>query len=340
VKADLLADDDPRWTAFLEAVEHDFYHVPGYVALSAEHEGGRAHALLVERDGASMLLPLIIRPISMSAQDATSPYGYPGPLLRGATDAAFVRDAFRAGIERLAGEQIVSAFVRFHPFIGGAPPNGIGTVVTHGETVSIDLTLSTDALWRQTRENFRRDIAKSLKAGYVAHKDEAWDHLGTFGRLYRETMTRRSARASLIYDDRYFERFRSAVGSAVSLHLVEIDGVVAAAGLFVETGEIVQYHLAGWDQRFAEYRPMKLLIHGAAAWAKARGARRLHLGGGVGAASDSLLHFKAGFSPERHRFSTMRAVLDEPAYERLVAARDPHLDPASRDGFFPLYRTS
>jgi hypothetical protein len=30
--------------------------------------------------------------------------------------------------------------------------------------------------------------------------------------------------------------------------------------------------------------------------------------------------------------------VDESAYKRLVAARDPRLDPTSRGGYFPLYR--
>jgi CelD/BcsL family acetyltransferase involved in cellulose biosynthesis len=338
VRTDLLEVGDPRWTAFLETAEHDMYHVPGYVALSAEHDGGRAHALLVEGRGAAMLLPFIIRPIPLGGQDATSPYGYPGPLLRGAPDVAFVRDAFRAGIDRLAQDQVVSLFVRFHPLIGGAPPDGVGTAVTHGETVSIDLTKSTEVLWSQMRRDHRTDIRRALEAGHVARADEAWEHFETFGRLYRDTMSRRAAEARYMFDNRYFQQLRLALGDAITLWVVEIGGIVAAAALLVNSGEIVQYHLAGWDVQFARARPSKLLLHGARGWAKEQGARHLHLGGGVGGAHDSLFEFKAGFSPERHLFHTLRVVVDEPAYRQLVAARDPRLDPASRDGFFPLYR--
>jgi hypothetical protein len=45
-----------------------------------------------------------------------------------------------------------------------------------------------------------------------------------------------------------------------------------------------------------------------------------------------------GFSPVRHTFSTLRLVIDEEAFRRLVAAHDPVLDPAARGGFFPAYR--
>ena len=85
-------------------------------------------------------------------------------------------------------------------------------------------------------------------------------------------------------------------------------------------------------------QPTKLMMHFVRSWAKDRGNQVLHLGGGVGGDSDSLLQFKVGFSPLRHTFATLRMVIDETDYGRLVAARDPLLDPGARSGFFPLYR--
>jgi hypothetical protein len=338
VRSEVIAPDDPRWGAFLAHVEHDFYHVPGYVQLTADHEGGRAIALLVSDDTRAMLLPLILRPIAGSSVDAVSPYGYPCPLVRGG-DRDFLQAAMQAAIDCLHEEHAVSLFVRFHPMLGLTPPEGIGTVVLHGQTVSVDLSLQEDVLWTQIRETFRRDIKKSNRLGHTVRTDPEWDHLATFGRLYRETMMRVGATRRFTFDDRYIERFRDVFGAGTTLRLVEIDGEVAAAALFVQTGSLVQYHLAGWDERFARFRPMKLMMQGAIEWAKQRGALRLHLGGGLGAANDSLMHFKAGFSPERHTLYTLRAVVDRPEYERLVGARDPSLDPGQHDGFFPQYRT-
>ena len=80
------------------------------------------------------------------------------------------------------------------------------------------------------------------------------------------------------------------------------------------------------------------MLHFVRGWAKQRGNRVMHLGGGVGSADDSLLRFKLGFSPLRHGFSTLRVVIDEPEYRRLVAAHGGVLDPESRSGFFPAYR--
>jgi hypothetical protein len=348
VKADLIGADDPIWTEVLGRVRHDFYHRPGYVTLSAAREGGRAQALVVADGTCGLLLPLVIRAIPGGGSDAASPYGYPGPLVWGSTDPAFVRAAFEVGVEHLRSVGIVSLFVRLHPILDEVPPIGVGRLVTHGETVSIDLTQSLDEIWSQTRNNHRRDIAKSERLGFVAWHDTEWRHFATFVRLYRETMERLSAEERYMFDEAYFSELREALGPSAALWVVTKDDAIAAAVLFVETSGIVQYHLAGSDEQHAWARPTKLLISTVTRWAKERGDVRLHLGGGVGGADDSLMHFKAGFSDVRHTFRTLRVVVDEGEYRRLVLAGGPTasltedpsdpVDPDDLGGFFPLYR--
>jgi hypothetical protein len=334
----LLDVDAPEWGTVLRGARHDFYHLPAYMALCAKQEGGRPHALYVTEDGRALLLPLVIRPIPGGGFDATSPYGYPGPVGIGTDDPAFLRIALVAGVQVLREAGIVSAFVRLHPLLNASPPAGIGTLVQHGETVSIDLALPTEELWAQTRLNHRRDITRAVRLGCVARMDEDWRHLESFKELYRATMARLSADPFYFFEDAYFDHLRGALGDSLHLCVVEREDAIAAAGLFVETGGIVQYHLSGTGDAFRMVQPTKLMMHFVRSWAKDRGNRVLHLGGGVGADNDSLLQFKAGFSPLRHSFSTLRMVIDETEYGRLVEARHPLLDPVASSGFFPLYR--
>jgi hypothetical protein len=56
--------------------------------------------------------------------------------------------------------------------------------------------------------------------------------------------------------------------------------------------------------------------------------------------SSHIQQFNVRFSPLRDTFATLRMVVDEQAYERLVAARDPSLDPGMLGGFFPPYRSA
>jgi GNAT superfamily N-acetyltransferase len=349
MRTDLLGVDDPRWRSFLAGARHDFYHLPEYVALSASHERGEPAALHVSRGGAAMLLPLIIRPIPGGGLDATSPYGYPGPLLNGTDDASFMREALIEGIRLFESRGIVSLFVRLHPLLNREPPIEVGQVVLGGETVSIDLTRTADELWHQTRAGHRNEINRAVRAGRQAVFDDAWAHFGSFKRLYRTTMTRVSANRYYFFDDAYFDGLRTALGSRLRLCVVEADDGVAAAALFVETCGIVQFHLSATDPAFAREGLTKLILHFVRSWAKQRGDQELHLGGGVGAVADSLLDFKLGFSPRRHPFQTLRVVVNEGEYARLVqlharellGARPFGMADAAEDdhSFFPAYRT-
>lgn len=338
MKTRLIGVDAPEWEAVLGEAAHDVYQRPAYVALCAAQEHGRPCALHVTDDVRTMLLPLVICSIPGGGFDATSPYGYPGPVGRGTDDPAFLRVALVAGLQELRDAQFVSAFVRLHPLLNPSPPTGIGTLVEHGETVSIDLTLPSERLWAQMRRDHRHAIARASRLGFIAHMDEEWRHQAAFRRLYRATMARRSAMPFYFFDDAYFDGLRDALGTDLHLCVVERDGDVAAAGLFIATDGIVQYHLSGSDDAFRMFQPSKLMVHFVSGWAKERGNRVLHLGGGVGASNDSLMEFKTGFSPRRHMFETLRFVIDEQEYRRLVEVRDPQLDPDARSGFFPLYR--
>lgn len=337
----LLTVDDTRWVSVLSESTYDFYDLPGYVDLCAKEDGGEARALLVEDGRDRLLLPLIFRDICEGrGMDATSPYGYPGLIWVGHGDPAFLRSSLIAGVEALRAAGIVSVFVRLHPLLNPRPPETSGMIIVHGETVSIDLTLSPERLWADTRGSHRREIERAVRLGYVARIDGTWEHLKDFKRLYRQTMTRRHAAPGFFFGNHYFERLRAALGDRLHLAVVEKDGAIAAAGLFVESGGIVQYHLSGTDESFAKVQPTKLMIHFVRGWARERGDLTMHLGGGVGGLNNSLLQFKAGFAPRRHPYRTIRIVVDEARYRQLVQDHDPSLDPADLAGFFPLYRST
>lgn len=336
--ARLLRTSDPAWTSMLGIAAHDCYHSPAYTELSARQEGGTACALYVESDGARVLLPLITRPLDGGDCDATSAYGYPGPIVAGTDDPAILRDALSEGTALLAAEGVVSLFVRMHPILNPHPPEGIGTLVRHADTVTIDLSLPPAALWREMRSSHRYEIRRAQKAGLRASIDETWTHFETFKRLYRETMRRVSADPFYLFDDAYFDDLRAALGDHGRLAVVEIGGEVAAADLLTETGGIVQRHLGATDVRFARFAPSKVVINHVREWAQDRGDRWFHLGGGRGASVDSLHDFKAAFSSGRSPFHTWRVVLRHERYRELVARLPSRPEAAGAAGYFPSYR--
>jgi hypothetical protein len=111
LKGTLLEVDAPEWEAVLRVARHDFCHLPTYRALCAGQERDRPRALHATDGRRTMLLPLVIRAIRDGGFDATSPYGYPGPVRMGSEDPAFLRVELVAGLNVLREAGTVSVLV-------------------------------------------------------------------------------------------------------------------------------------------------------------------------------------------------------------------------------------
>ncbi len=166
MKARILGVDAAEWREVLVRDGHDVYHLPRYVTLMAAYDSGSPAALYVEDGpGRRLLLPVILRDLGQGRQDAISPYGYPGPIAHRGADAEFVSAAMACAVELLAREHVVALFVRLHPLLPIDGLDAVGTLVNHGQTVVIDLSLSEEQLWREMRKNHQRDIARSRRDG-------------------------------------------------------------------------------------------------------------------------------------------------------------------------------
>ena len=339
----LIAPDDPRWSRMLDQAPHDFHHLPAFVELEAERGHGAARGLWVEESGSAVLLPLIVRALpdalGVDGQDAISPYGYPSPLFSDASQAS--RESLvRRLPEALSASGLVSAFVRLHPLLD-APLEAMsraGELIEHGPTVWIDLNDSLEAMWSQTRSSDRNRMNKLRRLGFRAYVDEDWERIDAFVDLYSDTMEFLGASAGYFYDRDYFERLREALDQRLHLCVVECpEGEVVSAGVFSEIGGLVQFHLSGTRTDHRRTSPSRLMIDHMRGFAKARGATRFHLGGGVGAAEDRLYEFKRGFSPYRAVFCSWRLVGDSDAYAA-ADAEAVRLGAMGGEGFFPRYR--
>lgn len=336
MKARLIRVDDQRWSQLLAVVPYDFYHLPTYCELAADEEGGDAVALLVSEHDRQLLLPLVARPIDGDGHDLTSPYGYPGPLVAPTRDAGFLEDAMATGAELLAAKGYVSLFVRMHPLLGPGAPAGIGTIVEHPPTVVVDLEQRDEEWWSRMRRSHRQQIRKALEAGHRAYIDTGPASLGRFKEIYHQTMQRLRAKDQYHFSETYFDRLRQILGPSLNVCVIEHEDHIWAAGLFVETHGIVQSHLSGDDGSHRTGGAKKLMYAHVREWAKARGDRWLHLGGG--APSPGLLSFKTGFSRDRRPFATLRVILRPDAYGRLVARMNPGADADDLNAYFPAYR--
>lgn len=353
----ILDAGDPRWVDALREIPHDFYSLPEYVTLASRFEGGTPIAILASDEGRRLLMPLLLRDIPAGLggagvrgrQDALSPYGYPGIGLASTppaepADATFLDTAMTAVIGALRERGVVSVFIRLNPLlpVDASALTRHGLVVDHGRTVSIDLLRDEKDLFRDLRRGHRKDLRRLNRLGYTCEMDDTCrpESIAAFVAVYTETMDRLSASGTYYFDAKYVQDLIAALRGRVTIAVTRSGDEVVAVGLFTECDGIVQDHLGGTRSAYLPFAPSKLETWEAAHWAKARGNRVLHLGGGLGGAEDALFDFKAGFSPDRHLFQTVRIVIDSLAYDALLeswsaVAGHSALDPR---GFFPPYR--
>jgi Acetyltransferase (GNAT) domain len=334
-----LGAEDARWDSLLEqTAAHDIYCLPAWHALAAANGEGEPR-LFVYREGPSFIaLPLLVRPIEgrEDLSDATSVYGYVGPLVSASPAPPALIAHFQQMLAATAREQrLVTVFARLHPLLDQVPLlEGLGELHAHGSTVSIDLTLPLESQLAAYRSNHRRDLTKLEKIGFACCLDDEFYYLEKFIDIYYENMRRIGASSYYFFKRSYFWRLRERLGRHLLLFVCRRGAEFAGGALFTFMGGIAQYHLGAISTAHLRFAPLKQLLDAARAHLAGRGAAVLHLGGGLGGARDSLFHFKAGFSDRRHSFLTWRWVVDPEAYKQLSAAQG--REPVA--GFFPAYR--
>jgi predicted N-acyltransferase len=343
--------DAQEWIAVLQqALRHDVYFLPGYHALSTQDATDEAQ-MFVYREADYMIgLPLVVRRVEFEQasgpwQDATSVYGYAGPLL---SHASFPETVLRNFREALTGalreRKVVAVFSRLHPLLSQKEVLAqLGECRSQGETISVDLTQSLELQRAGYSGTVKTRLNRLRREGLTGHRDAEKQCLNEFVAIYRETMQRVGASAGYFFEDCYFTGLAEKLGDTLQLFVVRLpDGTPISAGLFTLCDGTMQYHLGGTRTDALKFSPMTLLLDTARLWAAEQQARVFHIGGGVGAQTDSLFQFKAGFSPRRHEFLTWRWILEPERYRAICDQRQQldeslGLEPATPD-YFPAYR--
>jgi Acetyltransferase (GNAT) domain len=343
--------DRSRWSELLQTLRHDVYHLPDYVQLEAMRLQSEAEAMVVRQGDDLLFLPYLVRSCCDLFQavedrentfDVISPYGYPGVLTQG--DGDFIRGAWEHVKGGLSHRGVCAAFLRLHPILSQDFVQALPETewVANGKTVSVDLTLTEQEIWRHTRKGHKSTINKAKRLGFQHRIISAAENFDVFWSIYKETMDRVGAQQSYYFSRDYFERLLRM--EQLFLYITELEGETVAACLFFECSGIVQMHLAGTRTEYLSQSPFNDLIDHARYWAKARGNEFLHLGGGLGGSTeDSLFIFKSGFSQQRHDFYTVRCVVDPVQYQALVEHQAQAIGQTSHEliqgHFFPAYRT-
>jgi hypothetical protein len=353
----LLSVRDPQWDSWFERVAHDFYHNNAYHAYSEEMEGGRAHLAVVGDRDRFLVWPYIVRPLTGIAGvgedrlcDATSVYGYAGPLVYGCDPGDdWVDKAFETLNDVWRSQRIVSVFTRLHPLLENhkwlrrASCHFLCAVELGGPTVSIDLALDEHARWTNYNATLRRHINRGRRLGLITQAEPDWRHLSAFATLYESTMHRNNAAPNFFFSIEQLLQLKRCLGRHGILMCSWLDNELVAAAICSSYGGIAQLIYAGVRDDRLDISPYKILLHDTCEWLRDQGNRVFHLGGGrTGNNDDSLLRFKLSFSRRTHPFYTGRIVVDHEVYETLCEQHSAYLRRtqciSAQPTFFPGYR--
>ena len=331
-----------RWPA-REVAAH-----PEYARLFAR-EFDRVVCALGEGDGgASVLFPLVLRPISAepwaSARDprwdAVTPYGYGGPFAWGPRDQhGAYWDAYEDWC-REAG--VVSTFARLSLF-----PEQLARLPALTEerapNVVVPLEAGAEALARGYEGKVRKWVRVAESAGLHVEPDPDGARLDDFVRIYRHTMERHDADPWYFFPRAFFETIVERLRGQFSFFHTIARGEVVSSDLVLVSSENVYYFLGGTLEEAFPLGPNYLLKDRIARWAIAHGKKRYILGGGH-EPYDSLYRYKRAYARNGEvPFRVASWVHDERAYAELAreraafAARDATAW-SPRPGFFPAYR--
>jgi hypothetical protein len=352
----LTTNQREEWTRTVQrATQHDFYFLPEYHALAERRGEGEARLFVYEQAGHTIALPLLIRTLADYPgigswanpwRDATSVYGYSGPLYSHKDIPRPVVDGFQRGLTAALQElRVVSVFSRLHPLLPVQTVllDGLGDHQVDGVTVSINLLVTPPEQRAQYHATVRNRINRLARSEVSCELDVEQCHLSEFVALYHETMSRVQAKRSYYFNATYFADLAKNLGPVLKLFVVRMPaGEVISGGLFTLCNGIVQYHLGGTRNTALKLSPMVLIFETVRHWSNENGARTFHLGGGVGGKADSLFQFKAHFSRRRHEFVTWRWIVAPETYREL--SRQKQLSDSERGlraispWFFPAYR--
>lgn len=329
-----IVTDAAEWQALIDGPFRevaDIYHHPDFVALEARRIGATPGLVVAEVAGRTVGLSLLFRPIPGHPElcDATSVYGYNGLLYSGPNGEPAPLEALAAIERALYLRGCVAVFNRSHPLRPAQLP---GRALS-GETLLLDLAAGQDAYLHGLAEGHAYDLRRMRAAGLRAEVDREGEHLEAFHQMYLATMNRHGATAGYRFPLEVVRGHFRLPSNAAQLWLAWDGDRLAASALFFRGRHCAHYHLSASDRQASKHPATKLILDAFIRSEIALGQRTsLHLGGGVGAAVDSLNQFKRSFGAQPVPFVVTRWIVRPADYDLLSEGH-------SDADYFPRYRS-
>lgn len=247
--------------------------------------------------------------------DIETVYGYGGPI-SSVTESRFLSEFETTFLQYCKEKNIIAEFIRFHPLLKNQNIFSKDMQVIHNRyTVWLDLTMDINEIWMtQVSTQNRNTIRKCEKNGLYVEVSNEYE---TFVEIYKQTMQKVNADDFYFFDKDYFQQLQN--NKHMVLLCVKKENEIIAGAIFMFYGNFCHYHLAGSRREYLKYAPNNLLIWEAIKYAKEKGYKKFHFGGGLtDSTEDNLFRFKNKFSKQISDFYIGKRVHNSIVYETLI----------------------
>ncbi len=328
-----------RWDEVVRGcAQSDVYHRAAYVLANAELERSQALGLIASCGKQQYLLPLLLRPICAPDGetwfDASTPYGYGGVIrLDSAATLPDAADLFGCLREWCVGKELVCCVLRSHPLLDqdwliSATDVDFVSVTRRGQTTALPLQRWDEARQcpHEMSKGRRSDLAlarRNLRVTWNDPSNQAFslEQFRIFRDLYEKTMWRVDATEFFHFPMSYYERLAT-LGADIGIALAWHGSRPVGGAVFMAGAINAHYHLGAGDDTGHLYKASTFLVVEGAKWARQRGCRILHLGGGM-VPNDSLMNFKRSFGGEQHQFGHVTLISNRERYDSMTSLPSP-----------------
>ena len=322
--------------------QYDIYYTSGYVRAFEIKGDGEPQLIYYEDNGLRAAYVYLKRKTDIEqTYDSISPYGYGGVIFDGDTKDYKIKEFWKSYLAKMAEENIIDNFVRYHPVIDNASlMTKTSEVINLGKTISLDLA-SQEIIWNNITSKNRTHIRKAEKNGIIIKHGKGMELFREFMVIYNETMKQDNAEEYYYFNEDFYESIDKDLKDNYEMFWAEYEGKKIAMSIMIFANGHLNYHLSGSMREYRNLAPSNLLLYKAAIWGCEQGMKTFHLGGGVGSEEDNLYKFKAAFNRNSNcHFAISKMIFDKEKYNALVKKRqkeDTNFNPES--SYFPLYRS-
>jgi hypothetical protein len=329
--------DSARWENLLNSFSGaDVYHRAAYILASSELELSEPIGLVISLAERQFMVPILVRtvtaPNGRSWKDAASPYGYGGVLCETFdVQPEVVAELFKRLQAWCVDRQLVCLVLRSHPLrrqewlLDPNPRVDCVKAKRGSSTVAVGLQEWDEGRRcpRHLSKGRRSDLAfarRSLRITWneAGDSQRTIEQFAIFQKLYEAAMLRLRADSFFLFPPAYFQRL-SELGQNIGIAIAWLDELPVGGAVFMADRTSAHYHLSATDELGRKHKAATLLVVGGAEWARQRGCRELHLGGGM-EQNDTLLRFKESFGGFQHEYGYTTLVADRSRYQAVCEA--------------------